>query len=699
MMSSYFKRIPWLILCGLMTASAKPINDPTTAPTIPSPIRMAADADTGSIKSIRADEAVVMDWVGFHGRWGEPTVEGHDLKPGSVEVKPEAIRARWSDDSLAVDIIRTPDADQRHWRETYRFSNLTGQTVSFDANALGIRVPLADDYKSGAAVCLTARCNAHLWAEGSSAWISALQMNGKPPHLGVVLTHGALDGYSIADRAWDSNDRGCFIVHPAIFQLAPKGSAEISWTIFTHQGWNDFFAQAKAINPDFIRLSADRYAVAVGEPIHLTADSANPLAGAKVTVNGRPVAAEINGGRLQCTFSAANPGDQNVELKINGRIEKLVALVTPKAEDLLRARAEFLMNKRQVLKPGDPIDGFFPTFDLDTGKTARGSTAYYGNAGERMAPGGFLGILWQRIPDGEFRERLKTSFLRYYAFLNREIQSPDGVVHSNVGYRGVRLYDFPWAAASHLCAWHITRDPECLQRLMRNLRAFYAKDGAHRYVIGQPIQDTLAALKEAGLEKESQEALGLFRSHADSIIATGINIPAHEVKYEQSIMGPAMQITVETALVTGNPTYLAAADSFRPMLEAFGGQQPDYRLHDIAIRHWDGYWAGKPRPGGQLYGDTMPQSWSAITAEAFRLYAAAAHHPEYTERARQILLANFSNYRADGGGHCAYLYPRSVNGHPAQYQDPYDHDQDWALVYYLNFENMKPFIKSPSQGN
>jgi hypothetical protein len=22
----------------------------------------------------------------------------------------------------------------------------------------------------------------------------------------------------------------------------------------------------------------------------------------------------------------------------------------------------------------------------------------------------------------------------------------------------------------------------------------------------------------------------------------------------------------------------------------FGGRQPDYHLHDVAIRHWDGYW-------------------------------------------------------------------------------------------------------------
>jgi len=32
-----------------------------------------------------------------------------------------------------------------------------------------------------------------------------------------------------------------------------------------------------------------------------------------------------------------------------------------------------------------------------------------------------------------------------------------------------------------------------------------------------------------------------------------------------------------------------------PLLEAFAGQQPDSRLNEISIRHWDDYWFGKIR--------------------------------------------------------------------------------------------------------
>ena len=645
-------------------------------------------SDSGAVTAIRTAAAPEMNWVGFRGPWGVPRAKGHPLKPGQVKVEPESSRAVWSDGILAIDVLRSRSGDSTHWRETYRFRNLSDRPLSFSPTDLGIGLPFADDYKSGARVCLTARCHTHLWAEGSSAWVCALAMNSRPPHLGVVLTRGGLDGYSITDREWDSNDRGVFLVHPVITEIPANSFTEISWVIFCHEGWDDFFAKASALNPTFIRMSAERYAVPVGETIRIFAESATALQGATLTRNGQSIEPRISGGRLSGTFTAAAPGEQVVELKFNERYEKLVVMVTPQPEDLLRARAEFLLTKKQLLDPQSPQDGSFPVLDLETGKFVFDGNPDHNTSRERMGSGAFIGLLWQRTPATEFRDRLQASFLRYYAFINREIQNPDGVVANDVqDFAHIRLYNYPWVVVSHLCAWRMTQDQACLQRLMAVLRDFYnQRNGAHFYVICQPISATLTALKEAGLEADYQEARTLFKAHAAAIRATGINIPRHEVAYEQSIMGPAMQITAETALATGDADCLAAAEIFRPMLEAFGGQQPHYRLHDIGIRHWDGYWFGKPRDGGRLYGDTMPHYWSTITAEAFRYYATVANRPEYFDRVRQILLANFSQFDANGAGHCAYLYPRSVNGIPAQYQDPYDNDQDWTLVHYLLFE-------------
>jgi len=131
--------------------------------------------------------------------------------------------------------------------------------------------------------------------------------------------------------------------------------------------------------------------------------------------------------------------------------------------------------------------------------------------------------------------------------------------------------------------------------------------------------------------------------------------------------------------LTEEPAYLHAARVQLPCLEAFNGRQPDHRLHDIAIRHWDDYWFGRRR----VYGDTQPHYWSTITALAFDLYAEATRDQSYARRARGILLGNLSSFGADGRASCAYLNPLTVNGRPGKFLDPWANDQDWALVNWL----------------
>ena len=107
----------------------------------------------------------------------------------------------------------------------------------------------------------------------------------------------------------------------------------------------------------------------------------------------------------------------------------------------------------------------------------------------------------------------------------------------------------------------------------------------------------------------------------------------------------------------------------------FNGFQPDYHLHEVAIRHWDGYWFGKRR----LYGDTFPHYWSSQTGKAFRLYARLTGDPVYAKKAEDSLRGVLSMFFSDGTATCAYLFPYTVNGKPGEYADPYANDQDWGL--------------------
>ncbi len=70
--------------------------------------------------------------------------------------------------------------------------------------------------------------------------------------------------------------------------LGAGESAAVSWTIFWHRGWDDFFAQAATL-PNFVRLEADRYAVTLGESVTVRVVGPVDLQHSQVSVNGMPL--------------------------------------------------------------------------------------------------------------------------------------------------------------------------------------------------------------------------------------------------------------------------------------------------------------------------------------------------------------------------------------------------------------------------
>ena len=197
--------------------------------------------------------------------------------------------------------------------------------------------------------------------------------------------------------------------------------------------------------------------------------------------------------------------------------------------------------------------------------------------------------------------------------------------------------------------------------------------------IGMPILESLALLQKFSLKTEYDEVLALYQKHGDVLLEISTNFPRSEVNYEQSIVGPSVQILAEVYLATGDRKYLEGLRPLLLCLEAFNGQQPDYHLNDIAIRHWDDYWFGKC----QLYGDTLPHHWSTITAICFDDIARATSDKRYFERAKRILANNLCLFHGDGSASCASGFPLTINDKPGRFLDPLANDQDWALVYYL----------------
>lgn len=662
--------------------------------------------EDGMIVSLKNKaDASHMEWVSpTGGAWGLPVSRENGKlvawaapKLVLVAVKPESNdELVFTHGDLSLDVTQALYADGT-LSQTFRLHNDSRRTITLAEGDFGIRLPLPDNYPD-AATALTLRSNVHIWTGGSSSWIEAERMDGTPPHLGLVVNDGTLSSYSIMDRPENPNDRGTFVVHPAAVTLAPEDHITFSWTVFWNTGWDDFFSHAMTI-PGFLRLQADRYTVFPGEPIHITAEisatprtvdadgapirseAGSPLEGATLTVNRQPIGVRIAGNKLEATFAPTGPGEQLVELTAGGQHTTLRAYASTDPMQLIDARVRFLIAHQQKSAPGQPVDGAFVAYDNDTQQQIL-EKAEDQNAGrERVGMGVLLALYLPRVQDAALRAEITHALDRYLAFVTKHLQDATGKVFNDTDDPKQRLDNYPWVARLYLAMYGATKDAKYLDAFARTIRAFYANGGERSYPMDLPITDGLAAEAASGRRAERDQLLALFRAHADRLASAGLDLPAGEVNYAQSIVAPACSVLLETYLATRDHKYLDAARPLLNALFAFDGQQPDYHLNDIAIRHWDNFRFGKEK----LYGDTFPHYWTGLTALV--LEDLAEIEPEGAAadraRARNIAAANLALFRPDGSASCCFVYPLTVNDHSGRFYDPWANDQDWALVHWL----------------
>ncbi len=641
--------------------------------------RLAHPGDPHAMQWVRPAAPWGIGWAEIGGR-----MHAWDRPSALDATGPRSQRTTYELPGLRIEVERELDDNER-LIERYTFVNTSGELLVFGEGGLGITLPLFDSYP-GAELCLTERCHVHLWAGGTASYVNAMRMGGAAPHLGLVLNEGSLSAYSIHNRVAHSNDRGQFVLHPGPMTLAAGERHSIGWTVFWHEGWTDFFSQAFA--QGLVRLDLERHTVSPGEELKLTALSPMPLDGAVLTLNGEPVDATVEGGVLSARVVPRELGEQRFELRVGRHQTHANAFVSPAPLDLIRERVRFIVAKQQRRAPGDPLDGAYLIYDNEREVQVyeRGFSDH--NAGrERLAMGTLVALYLPFCDDPVLAGQIRRSLRRYDRFVARELQNAAGVVFNDAGRAAKqRFYNYPWVIDYHLAMHRAFGNAKYLRRALNTARTYYARGGADFYSIGMPVRELLSALRDSGWKNEYREMLKLFRQHAESVLRRGSDFPKHEVNFEQSIVGPAAQLLLEFYLETREERYFASALQQLRLLELFSGRQPDHRLHEIAIRHWDGYWFG----GRKLYGDTFPHYWSAITGAAFALYAEATGDQQYERRGREVIANNFSLFTPDGRGSAAYLYPLMLNEQPGRFADPWANDQDWALVYWLRFVQGRP---------
>gem|GEM_PF-67162 len=625
-----------------------------------------------------------MNWIRPAAPWGTGWIKRDGVKtlwdrPTEIhKTGPQSITAAYAADGIQVLVTRQLLSDGR-LAETYRFENHTDRAIALPADGIGVRLPLPDSYPN-ADVCLRERCHVHLAMSGRSAYVAALRMGGYPPNLGLVLTEGSLVNYSIDDRIQHSNDRGQFMVHPPAMTLAPGQQFTLGWVVFWHRDLTDFFTQAEMV-PGFVRVSAPSYAVTQGHPLQIQAEG--DLRGASVRVDGETVDTGSNEHLRVANLSTERVGEHVVEVTTEAGTHSLRAYVAPNPWTLIKRRVRFIIEHQQKHAPGTKLDGAYLIFDNETKQMVYDSGFPDHDAGrERLAMGTLLALYSKRCDDPQLKQELDQSLALYAAFVKRELQAESGFVFNDAGRKGpLRLYNFPWLIQFYLAMNEAYPKAEYLRHALDACRSYYDHGGARFYCIGMPARWMVDSLRAAGWQNESREMVASFRRHASVLLQIGTKYPAQEVNYEESIVAPAVQLMLEVYSLTGESRFLEGAREQLKLLELFGGPQPDYRQHDIAIRHWDDYWFGKR----QMYGDTFPHYWSTLAACAFDLFADATNDPSYRTRGESIFAANFSLFRSDGSASCAYVYPLTVNGQAGEFSDPWANDQDWALANWMLF--------------
>lgn len=541
-----------------------------------------------------------------------------------------------------------------------------------NAGSIAISFPLQDRY-ADSVTCRDYRCHAHIFCGENTSYIMALRMGGAAPHLGMVLTKGSLSAYSMErDLKLQSNDRGCFWLHPSSQEFAPGDTMTLEWKVFPHQGREEFREKLKAVS-QVILVDAEQYVIYPGETSKVTIEPA--FEAEKVTVNGMLLEKTENG-VYEYLFESEKTGEYMLSISADTVKTTCRLLVQERPEELAAKRCAFIVGHQQYHGKIKELQGAYLPYDNEE-KILVCTPENDFNAGRERTG---MGVLIARALQQNLlkdREKAEQSLREYRAFYLRElVNAATGLVCNCSGKDNsyFRLYNYPWAVTFFLECWKLWGEKEDLKTAVRITEKFYEQDGFRFYPIEMPIVMLCQELKKAGEQEDLKTVKDLFRCHADQLIEIGTAYPASEVNYEQSIVQPAAEVILQVYEVTGEEKYLRGAEQQIAVLELFDGQQPDYHLHETAIRHWDGYWFGKRR----VFGDTFPHYWSAENGRTFKRYARLTEDKEYNIRGEHSLRGVLSMFFEDGTATCAYLYPYSVNGQKTDFADPYANDQDWG---------------------
>ena len=193
-------------------------------------------------------------------------------------------------------------------KKRLKYASFSNPRISA-AREIGIYTPFRDGY-ANASISMTQRCHTHIWCGRNTSYVRAAKMGPARFGLGLVLTEGSLDTYSV-DREltlnefghYMSEDRGDFILHPSPFHLKPNECMRISWEMFWYEDGR--FDEKLKEYDDIIRIRAERFTVFTNENITFSVCARE----AEVFLDGNTIPTKCEGDETTVCFAPKRTGD------------------------------------------------------------------------------------------------------------------------------------------------------------------------------------------------------------------------------------------------------------------------------------------------------------------------------------------------------------------------------------------------------
>lgn len=541
-------------------------------------------------------------------------------------------------------------------------------------NDLGVNMPFNDRYENSK-ICMKERCSAHIFAGLDSSYIRAERMGDSPYNVGLVLTKGQFLSYE-QEEVWHSN-RGYFVLNTPAFTLLGGESYTLCYELFAYTDYADFEEKIKAYESHLHVEAPSGFTYKRGEEISFCVQAKNAVQSAKCSLDGKEIACDIDKNLVNIHFIAEKFGENKVYFEIDGKQSHATFNVTVDEETLIKNCLDFIVEKQQCNDERSPLYGAFLIYDNEEQRQYYNADRRdYNACRERFGMAILLAKWLQSHDDPYFRESLD----KFTLFLLREsVDEETGEVFDGIGKNPnfLRLYNAPWVALFFTELYYLTKELRYARLVARVLKYYYSVGGAKFYPNGIRFYEFFKVLEDAGLEKEKQEVLVHFDEHVANIVKNGVVYPPHEVKFEQTIVTPAVTIMLDKYQISGDEFYLREAEKHLKILRKFDGCQPDHRLHNIPIRFWDDYWFGKRG----AYGDTFPHYWSVLSGYCYYTYGKLAKNAEAVAVGTECIRNCTCLFKEDGSASCAYVYPSAVNGTKGEFFDVFANDQDFALYF------------------